>query len=373
MPASASFATLVRRALLVVALSTIPAVAGVSAEAPSSPRPFWTEQAMFRFGEELYFVGVASCARTPEEGRARAFDNALNELRGYARDRDTSQLLVATQMIYEEPNSPPCPVGSTSVWRLLRVDQSKLVRLPRTRREIKAAREHPLISPDPPLPELPERHEPVDHDLTPQTGMSRAEIRERFGAPDLTMKEGRREVWKYSGIGLTITFNPDETLFNWKFEGAPTADPRSSDPSRSTLRNESAGVASPPSPIIPAPQPPPQAAPEGAVSEGRKLFNGKGGCSICHGRDADMSTDVERDLLFGTPPGYMPFPFTPLGGLYAPRVPPNLRDWSALKLRTDLEMARAIKHGIAGTTMTATRHLSDAEISALIAYLNSIR
>jgi hypothetical protein len=40
------------------------------------------------------------------EGRTRAFEAALNELRGYAQDRDTSHLLVATQMIYEEPNSP---------------------------------------------------------------------------------------------------------------------------------------------------------------------------------------------------------------------------------------------------------------------------
>ena len=78
-------------------------------QAQSSLRPFWTQQAMFRFGEELYFVGVASCARTAEEGRARAFEEALKELRVYAQDRDTSRLLVATQMIYEEPNPPACP------------------------------------------------------------------------------------------------------------------------------------------------------------------------------------------------------------------------------------------------------------------------
>jgi len=76
---------------------------------------------MFRFGGELYFVGVASCARTAEEGRTRAFEAALTELRGYAQDRDTSRLLVATQMIYEEPNSPLArtdqrPSGACSAW-----------------------------------------------------------------------------------------------------------------------------------------------------------------------------------------------------------------------------------------------------------------
>ena len=29
--------------------------------------PFWTEQAIFRFADDLFFIGRASCAGTPEE------------------------------------------------------------------------------------------------------------------------------------------------------------------------------------------------------------------------------------------------------------------------------------------------------------------
>lgn len=363
-----TFTSCVRSSACALAFSLLTTLGSGPVQAQSSQRPFWTQQAMFRFGEELYFVGVASCARTPEEGRTQAFVNALTELRSYLQDRDTSRLLVPTQMIYEEPNSPACPKGSISVWRLLRVDESKLAYLPR--RERKQADEHPPAASE--LPPVPPRQEPVAQDLTPQVGMSRGDIRQRFGSPDLTKKEGRREVWHYSD-GLTITFSQDETLISWKFQGSPTADAPSAERTPIVPHNEPASIASLPTPIMPVPAPPPLVYPENPVTEGRKLFNGKGGCNLCHGRDADMFTDIAQDLLSGSPPGYVPPFFTPLGGVYPRRVPPNLRDWSALKLRTDLEMARAIKHGIAGTTMTATRHLNDTEISALVAYLNSIR
>ena len=136
MQTSRAFKSLAQWSVCALAVPLLTSASIDSVQAQSSHRPFWTEQAMFRFGGELYFVGVASCARTAEEGRTRAFEAALTELRGYAQDRDTSRLLVATQMIYEEPNSPACPHGSTSVWRLLRVDQSQLAHLPRQHREV---------------------------------------------------------------------------------------------------------------------------------------------------------------------------------------------------------------------------------------------
>jgi hypothetical protein len=354
---------------LAVPLLTSPSIDSVQAQ--SSNRPFWTEQAMFRFGGELYFVGVASCARTAEEGRTRAFEAALTELREYAQDRDTSRLLVATQMIYEEPNSPACPHGSTSVWRLLRVDQSLLPHLPRQHRE-EARRPSPSSSPS----DLPpaQRQEPLVQDLTPQPGTSRSDIAQRFGTPRNIKKRGREENWEYSDIGLTITFTPKETLIDWKYDGARTPVEPASDPAQMTLHKESEISSPRPSAIEEVTLPlPPLVFPKNPITDGRDLFNGKGGCSTCHGRDADMYTDVKQDLLFGSPPGYVPSPFTAFAGLSVRRVPPNLRDWSSLKRRTDLEMARAIKDGIAGTTMTATRHLNDAEISALVSYLNSLR
>ena len=344
-----------------------------SVQAQSSHRPFWTEQAMFRFGGELYFVGVASCARTAEEGRTRAFEAALTELRGYAQDRDTSRLLVATQMIYEEPNSPACPYGSTSVWRLLRVDHSLLPHLPRQRREEARAPASSSSSFPSNLPPA-QRQAPLVQDLTPQPGTSRSDIVQRFGTPRNIKKRGREEVWEYSDIGLTITFTPKETHIHWKYDGARTPVEPSSAPAQMMLHKESDTAPPQPRAIEEGTLPlPPLVFPKNPIADGRDLFNGKGGCSTCHGRDADMYTDVKQDLLFGSPPGYAPSPFMTLAGPSIRRVPPNLRDWSSLKRRTDLEMARAIKDGIAGTTMTATRHLNDTEISALVSYLNSLR
>lgn len=361
----------------IFALSLFTGVAIDSIQAQSSQRPFWAEQAMFRFGEDLFFVGVASCARTAEEGRTRAFEEGLKELREYAQDRDTSRLLVDTAMIYEEPNSAACPRGSTSVWRLLHVDQSKLARLPRRQRE--GEQERTSSSNESALE--PRRQDssaqavpPVIQDLAPQTGMSRDDIVQRFGTPQIRKKRGREEIWEYSDIGLTITFSPKETLINWKVIGTRTPGEPSSEQTQMALHKEPEVTLPRLNPIEPiAPQPPPLVLPKDPIVEGRGLFNGKGGCNTCHGRDADMFTDVKQEVLFGSPPGYLPPAFTPFAGPSPRRVPPNLRDWFGLRLRTDLEMARAIKDGIAGTTMTATRHLSDSEISALVAYLNSLR
>src|SRR5262249_31828813 len=358
MQMSRAFKFLAQLSICALAVPLLTSTLLDSVQAQSSQRPFWTEQAMFRFGGELYFVGVASCARTAEEGRTRAFEAALNELREYAQDRDTSRLLVATQMIYEEPNSPACPHGSTSVWRLLRVDQSIVAYLPRQRREEARGPSSSSFPSD--FPPAPQRQEPLVQDLTPQPGTSRADIEQRFGTPRNIKKRGREEVWEYSDIGLTIRFTPKETHIHWKYDGARTPVVPSSAPPQTTLQKESEIASSRPSAIeeVATLTPPPLVFPKNPITDGRDLFNGKGGCNTCHGRDADMYTDVKQDLLFGTPPGYAPFPFTVFAGPSIRRVPPNLRDWSLLKRRTDLEMARAIKDGIAGTTMTATRHLN---------------
>lgn len=372
MQTSRAFKSLAQWSVCALAVPLLTSTSIDSVQAQSSHRPFWTEQAMFRFGGELYFVGVASCARTAEEGRTRAFEAALTELRGYAQDRDTSRLLVATQMIYEEPNSPACPHGSASVWRLLRVDQSLLAHLPRQHREVARGPSSSSFPSD--LPPAPQRQEPLVQDLTPQPGTSRSDIVQRFGTPRNIKKRGREEVWEYSDIGLTITFAPKETHIHWKYDGARTPVEPSSAPAQIMLHKESEIAPPRPSAIEEVTLAlPPLVFPKNPITDGRDLFNGKGGCSTCHGRDADMYTDVKQDLLFGSPPGYVPSPFTAFAGPSVRRVPPNLRDWSILKRRTDLEMARAIKDGIAGTTMTATRHLNDAEISALVSYLNSLR
>ncbi|HSE59222.1 MAG TPA: cytochrome c [Nitrospiraceae bacterium] len=364
-------------------------------------RPFWTEQAMFRFGDEVYFVGVASCAATAEDARLRAFDAGMKELNAYAQGRDTSRLLIETAMVYEEPDAPGCPKGTTSAWRLLRINQAKVAALPKRQTIPERSRKAPTSEqeeskPSEAAPIAPPPAPPLIQDLSPHAGMSRDEIAQRFGQPKTIKKRGQEEIWTYSDTGLTISFSPDETLISWTVTGRRDAEqrrhaetPKSPEPARPaepTKQAEPTGQPGEPraaersQPESPQSEPVQQALAlpviplaRDPVAEGRTLFNGKGACNTCHGRDADMFTDVRREDLFGVPPGYQPFPFTPFAGPSPRRLPPNLRDWFALRIRTDLELARAIKDGIAGSTMTGARHLSDREIADLIAYLNSLR
>lgn len=346
----------------------------VDGRGQSSARPFWTEQAMFRVGEDLYFVGVASCARTVEEGRQRAFESGMRELGAYAQERDLSRLLVETAMIYEEPNAGLCQKGTISVWRLLRVDEAKLIALPRP--AAPSARTDSAKGDTTPPP--PVRNSPVQ-DLTPHVGMTREDIAQRFGKPKGIRKQGQDEVWEYAEAGLTITFSLNETLVSWHLSGKPDRVERSPDWAKTAESTRPAMAAKPQAeastsePAKPMSLPPSIPLSRDPVEEGRKLFNGKGACHTCHGRDADMFTDVRRDEFYGVMPGYLPPIIGPFAGPSPRRVPPNLRDWSALRFRTDLDLYRAIKDGIGGSAMTGTRHLSDAEISDLIAYLNSLR
>jgi len=88
-------------------------------------RPFWTEKSSFIEGEELFVVGVASKARTVEEGRRQAFEQGKVELTNFAQitSLEAQGLVIETQMTFEEPNAD----GTVTVYRLLRVPASKLV------------------------------------------------------------------------------------------------------------------------------------------------------------------------------------------------------------------------------------------------------
>jgi hypothetical protein len=93
--------------------------------AAKDARPFWTEKSSFIEGDELFVVGVASKARTVEEGRRQAFDQGKIELMNFAQitSLEAQGLVVETQMTFEEPNAD----GTVTVYRLLRVPASKLV------------------------------------------------------------------------------------------------------------------------------------------------------------------------------------------------------------------------------------------------------
>ena len=68
----------------------------------ASNRPFWTEQAMFRFGEDLFFTGRATCVSSAEDGRQRAYNAAFQEILNYTRTKEVLGIPIETQMIYEE-------------------------------------------------------------------------------------------------------------------------------------------------------------------------------------------------------------------------------------------------------------------------------
>lgn len=332
---------------------------------------------MFRFGDELYFVGMASCATSPEEGRQKAFEAGMKELRGYAQERETSRLLLDTAMIYEEPNAPNCQNGTTSVWRLLRVDQARIQALPRG--DAKAG-VGPGGAPEKQVAQ-PQPHAGSVQDLAPKVGMSREDIAQRFGKPKTIRKEGHEEMWEYADTGLTITFSGNETLVSSHVVGKPDRAERAAHSGPHAGTEPPMVTAKPAAPVSelekPSVLPPPIPLSKDPVVEGRALFNGKGGCNLCHGRDADMYTDVKPDTSTAvTPgvvmPGYLPPTIGVFSGPSPRRLAPNLRKWSALSIRTDLDLARAIKDGISGSIMTGTRHLSDEEVSYLVAYLNSL-
>src|SRR5438105_14728576 len=97
----------------------------------ASNRPFWTEQAMFRFGEDMFFTGRATCMASAEEGRQRSYNAALQEILNYTRTKEVVGIPIETQMIYEENDSDSCRSRQVSVWRLLRAPASRLDKLNR--------------------------------------------------------------------------------------------------------------------------------------------------------------------------------------------------------------------------------------------------
>ena len=88
-------------------------------------RPFWTEKSAFVEGDDLFVVGVATKARSVEDGRKQAFEQGKIELMNYAQitSLEAQGLVIETQMTYEETN----PEGTVTIYRLLRVSAAMLV------------------------------------------------------------------------------------------------------------------------------------------------------------------------------------------------------------------------------------------------------
>lgn len=334
--------------VLALALCLLP-VASVLGD--SSARPFWTEQAMYQFGGDLYFIGEASCARTSEEGRNRAFDDGMEELRNYAQATDTSGLLMETQMIYEEPDAPGCPSGSVSVWRLLRVPVDKVATLARqrSRREAPghegASAAAPVVTPK---------------DLTPAIGMTEDQLLQRFGRPRRITLRGNESEWYYPQTGLTLYVDADGFLRRWHLAGPQprqghTPDPPASGPFSTTapeedqlidlasrlqaLQKETERMQS---------DEPPQTS---LARIGRRIYEGKGACAHCHGVSGRGDGPAAR-----------------LSHL----KPTDLTRRETFRFRSTAERFRVIKHGIPDAGMPPTEQLTDAEIRAVLTYLQEL-
>ena len=111
---------------VVLILSETAAVTVPEARAgDKSARPFWTEKSAFVEGDELYVVGIASNAKTAEDGRQQAFERGKIELMNFAQvtTLEAQGLGITTQMTFEESNAD----RSVTVYRLLRVPLEKLL------------------------------------------------------------------------------------------------------------------------------------------------------------------------------------------------------------------------------------------------------
>ena len=182
----------------------------------SSNRPFWTEQAMFRFGEDLFFTGRATCVASSEEGRQRAYNAALQEILNYTRTKELVGITIETQMVYEEENSDSCRAGQVSVWRLLRAPASRLDKLNRMASQQASSQE---------LQTNGAGGSRKIRDLTPKIGMYKDDAFELFGQPKavLMVRNGTEINWEYPRFGLTLCFDANGYLLRWRHVGPGTS------------------------------------------------------------------------------------------------------------------------------------------------------
>ncbi len=208
-------------------LVTLPHLAPF-AYAQSTQRPFWTEQAMFRLGTELFLVGRSSCAKTVEDGREEAFQRGLNELLNLAQISSARGLTVETQMLFHERDTEGCPKGTVTVWRLLRVDAEKVVALQGKRKNLAAAKANQVGNQS-------RRHTLVEG---LRIGMPSYEVVLRLGKPETASirADDNRFAMEYPWLGLTLFLDKDDLVTGWKWKG-PQRD--SSPPSQETgARNQ---------------------------------------------------------------------------------------------------------------------------------------
>jgi hypothetical protein len=201
---------------LVTALVSLTLLLTSMAEAVEN-RPFWTEQALFHFGDDVFFTGRASCARNVEEGRQRAYVAAVQEVKNFTRAQEIGGFPLDTQMVFEDSHPPDCASGLVTVWRLLRAPRASLEALTKHAVPGRQTDISPILA-----------QITAIRNLTPRVGMLRDEVWNRYGLPRSIWAHPERGelTWEYSQFGLTIVFNQDDVLTHWRLNGPH---PRSSD------------------------------------------------------------------------------------------------------------------------------------------------
>lgn len=100
---------------------------------------------------------------------------------------------------------------------------------------------------------------------------------------------------------------------------------------------------------------------QGDPESGRTVFNGKGVCHYCHGVDGhigqrpELAADTAALIARLNPP------------------PPDLRDSTRLRLKTDKQRATVIREGHPGTGMFPDTTMTDQQLADTLAYLALLR
>jgi hypothetical protein len=192
------------RATILMTLILRPAL---EVRSDAGSRPFWTEQAVFHFGNDVFFTGRASCAPSIEEGRQRAYTAALQEIKNFSHVEEITGFLIDTQMVYEESHPADCPAGSVTAWRLLRAPRAALESL---------ARRSGIGIPEDISPVVAQNR--AIRNMTPRIGMLREDIWQRYGQPRSVWMnpENGEALWEYPQFGLTLVFDHEDMLKRWK-------------------------------------------------------------------------------------------------------------------------------------------------------------
>lgn len=199
----AAVGRLVRATILLgLALHPVP-----EATADAGERPFWTEQAVFHFGNDVFFTGRASCASSIEEGRQRAYTAALQEIKNFSHVEEIVGFLIDTQMVYEEAHPVDCSPGSVTAWRLLRAPRAALESL---------ARRSGSTIPEDISPMVAQTR--AIRNMTPRVGMLREDIWHRYGQPRSVWMnpENGEAFWEYPQFGLILVFDHEDMLKRWR-------------------------------------------------------------------------------------------------------------------------------------------------------------